>query len=242
MTTLDVDNRDDSVVPVYNDDLVIHDEVEITAIGRVVLHQDRINLHDTYRCRNDRANADVEVYIIGTRTLGQDRLANSGALFYGEVYIATLPLAFSSRRLVGLAFAGLAFAGLPFLGLALFTLASRSLPALFLLALFPLALLTVFSLPLSALIFLIFLIFLSLLTLFSLALSTRLAALTCRSLLALLALFFLSLFALALLATARFLIALRLALLTLLSLRATFRPSARTFLHALREDEHGAGE
>jgi hypothetical protein len=61
----------------------------------------------------------------------------------------------------------------------------------------------------------------------------------------LLALFLLTLLALflrALLATARFLIALRLALLTLLSLRATFRPSARTFLHALREDEHGAGE
>jgi len=241
LTTLDVDNRDDSVVPVYNDDLVIHDEVEKTAIGREVLDQDRVNLHDTYCCRNDHANADVEVYVGGTRTFGQDRLANSGALFYGEVYIATLPLAFSSRRLVGLSFAGLAF-----LGLALFTLASRSLAALFLLALFPLALLTVFSLPLSALIFLIFLIFLSLLTLFSLALSTRLA-LTRRSLLALfslalLALFFLSLFALALLATALFLIALRLALLTLLSLRATFRPSARTFLHALREDEHGSGE
>src|SRR5262245_29902286 len=58
---LDLQNRDDAMVPIHNDDLVIVDEVEITAPIRVVLDQHRRHFHDPNRCWHDGANRDVEV-------------------------------------------------------------------------------------------------------------------------------------------------------------------------------------
>src|SRR5258705_5478400 len=71
------------MVAIHDDDLVIVDEVEVSAPIRIVLDQHRRHFHDPNRCRHDRANRDGEVDARHPRriTTAQHSLAHLGLLF-----------------------------------------------------------------------------------------------------------------------------------------------------------------
>src|SRR5262249_34380238 len=82
---LDLEHRNDMVVAIHDDDLVIVDEVEVSTPIRVVLDQHRRDLNDPNRCRYDGANRDVEVDARHPRctATAQDGLAHLGLLLDG---------------------------------------------------------------------------------------------------------------------------------------------------------------
>src|SRR5215467_7603538 len=62
---LDLENRNDAVVAVDNDDLIIGDEIEVTTPFRMEFDQHRRDLNHAHRGGHGRSDPDLEVDVIG---------------------------------------------------------------------------------------------------------------------------------------------------------------------------------